>query len=200
MIKGLGRQEAGADGTVALLFGGILQKAHGQLLPPQDNGVRVGDLVAHFLAELVQLRRTDDTRVAEPAPIGGNPSGRAGNLGITGPIAHHELPADDLSLRVADGLAVVVHLETGNGVGRPHVGIVAVALGRPAALLRRGIGPLEHVGAALGGRLLRELPSGLGHRCCECCGVYLFIGFVCGACLLHVGIPIQGCRRHQGTQ
>ena len=89
----------------------------------------------------------------------------AGNLGIAGPIAHHELPTDDLSLLVADGLAVVVHLETGDGIGRPHVGIVAVALGRPAALLRRGVGPLEHVGAALGGRLLRVLPSGLGHCC-----------------------------------
>ena len=90
----------------------------------------------------------------------------AGNLGITGPVAHHELPADDLALLVADGLAVVVHLETGDGFGRPHVGIVAMSLGRPAALLRRGVGPLEHVGAALGGRLLRVLPSGLGHCCC----------------------------------
>ena len=76
MIKRLGRQEAGADGTIALLFGGILQEAHGQLLPLQDDGVRVGDLAAHFLAELVQLRRTDDACVAEPAPIGGDPSGR----------------------------------------------------------------------------------------------------------------------------
>ena len=92
----------------------------------------------------------------------------AGNLGITGPIAHHELPTDDRALLVADGLAVVVHLETGDGIGRPHVGIVAVALGRSAALLRRGIGPLEHVGAALGGRLLRVLPSGFGHGCCRC--------------------------------
>lgn len=92
----------------------------------------------------------------------------AGNLGITGPIAHHELPTNDRALLVADGLAVVVHLETGDGLGRPHVGIVAVALGRPAALLRRGIGPLEHVGAALGGRLLRVLPSGFGHGCCRC--------------------------------
>ena len=51
-----------------------------------------------------------------------NASLTAGNLGITGPVAHHELPADDLALLVADGLAVVVHFEAGDGGGRAGVG------------------------------------------------------------------------------
>eukprot|EP00956_Cyclotella_meneghiniana_P011163 scaffold15650_cov40-Cyclotella_meneghiniana.AAC.1 len=49
------------------------------------------------------------------------PGGRR-DFGIAGAIAHHELAADHLALLVADGLAVVVHFEAGDGGGGAGVG------------------------------------------------------------------------------
>ena len=71
------------------------------------------------------------------------------NLGITSPIAHHELPTNDLPLLATDGLAIVVHFQSFDGFGRSHVGIVSMALWRPTSLLRRRVRTFQHVRAAL---------------------------------------------------
>lgn len=93
------------------------------------------------------------------SPIGGNPSSGSGDLGVTSPIAHHELPANHLALLITNGLAIVVHFEAGNGLRRSGV----AALGGHAMLLGRGGGFDQHVAAALGGCLLRVLVASFRH-------------------------------------
>ena len=107
------------------------------LLPRQHDRVRVRLLEAHLLPELVELSGAHDPGVSEPAPVGSDPPRPRVDLHVAGPVVHHELAADDLALRVAYGVAVVVHLKALDGVLATVVGLVVAILalrGAPARL------------------------------------------------------------------
>lgn len=160
LLEGLADQQ-GAAAHAALLveLGRIPQQPQGQSLALHHHGVRVGHTVRHLLAEPIQIRRVHHAGVAKPAPVGGDaPRGRR-DLRVACTVGHHKLTAHHLALLVADGLAVVVHLETGDGGGRAGV----AALGGDAVLLGGSGGFDEHVAAALGGRLFGVLVASLDH-------------------------------------
>ena len=105
-----------------LQLGRIPQQSHGQRLPLNHHAVQIGQTLRHLLSKLIQIGWVDHTRIPEPTTIQGDSSGGRRDFGIAGAIAHHELAADHIALLVADGLAVVVHFEAGDGGGGAGVG------------------------------------------------------------------------------
>ena len=137
-----------------------MQQPHGQRLPLDHHAVRIGHALRHLLSESIQITGIDHPGIPEPTTIRRNSAGGRRDGRVAGAIAHHELAPDHLALLVADGLAVVVHFETGDGGGGAGVGVGG---GGYAVLFGGGGGFDEHVASVLGRGLLGVFVARLDH-------------------------------------
>mmetsp|Transcript_27206 Transcript_27206/g.40404 ORF Transcript_27206/g.40404 Transcript_27206/m.40404 type:complete len:347 (-) Transcript_27206:40-1080(-) len=165
VLKGFRGQQPRTEGSNAAIGSercSVLEQTHGELLALEHDRVRIRHLIAHLLAELVQVRSAHNARVAEPASVRCDPTRGAGDLCVARSIFHHELSAHHGALLVPNGLAVVVHFETLDGIAVSHVAVVL--FGGLASGFGGRVGTLQHVHLALIPRLLRVFPSCFRHR------------------------------------